>query len=78
MDHAQRPLMSVRTLLLPYPTTLDPLPTPYTGLSLLNLLIPTTLYHPMVPHMPPSLVTFIVITTREVHMGMKATMMEVV
>jgi hypothetical protein len=78
MDHAQRPLMSVRTLLLPYPTTLDPLPTPYTGLSLLNLLIPTILYHPMVPHIPPSRAISTVITTREVHMGMKVTMMEVV
>jgi hypothetical protein len=70
--------MSVRTLLLPYPTTLDPLPTPYTGLSLLNLLIPTTLYHPMVPHMLLSRVTFTVIISREVHMGTKVTMMEVV
>jgi hypothetical protein len=70
--------MSVRTLLLPYPTTLDPLPTPYTGLSLLNLLIQTILYPLMVPHIPPSRVTFTVITTREVRMGTKATMMEVV
>jgi len=65
-------------LLLPFPTFLDLQATLCTGLSLLNLLIQTILYHPMVRHMPPSRVTFTVITTREVHMGMKVTMMEVV
>ena len=70
--------MSVRTLLLPYPTTLDPLPMPYIELSLLSLPIQTILYHLMVPHIPLSRVTFTVITTREVHTGTKVMMMEVV
>ena len=51
---------------------------PYIELSLLSLPIQTILFHPMVPHMPPSRVISTVITTREVHMGTKVTMMEVV